>query len=36
MIGELYDVEWQIVREPADFRRKARKLSKLKALDFFA
>jgi transposase len=36
MIGELYDVERQIVREPADFRRKARKLSKLKALDFFA
>jgi hypothetical protein len=36
MIGELYGVEWQIVREAADFRRKARKLSKLKALDFFA
>ena len=36
MIGELYDVERQIAREPADFRRKARKLSKLKALDFFA
>ncbi|WP_271184079.1 IS66 family transposase, partial [Novosphingobium resinovorum] len=36
LIGELYDVEQQIVREPADFRRKARKLSKLKALDFFA
>lgn len=36
MIGELYDVERQIVREPVDFRRKARKLSKLKALDFFA
>jgi len=29
-------VERQILREPADFRRKARKLSKLKALDFFA
>lgn len=36
MIRELYEVERQTEREPADFRRKARAASKLKALDFFA
>ena len=36
IIGELYDVERGIMRDPADDRRKARKLSRLRALDFFA
>ena len=36
IIGELYDVERRITRDPADDRRKARKLSRLRVLDFFA
>lgn len=35
IIGELYDVERGIMRDPADDRRKARKQSRLRALDFF-
>jgi hypothetical protein len=36
LIRELYDVERGIACDPADDRRKARKLSRLRALDFFA
>ncbi len=36
MIRSLYEVERGIVQDPHDDRRKARKLSKLTALDFFA
>ena len=36
LIRTLYDVERGIACDPADDRRKARKLSKLRALDFFA
>ena len=36
MISDLYEVERGIVQDPHDDRRKARKLSKLTALDFFA
>ena len=36
IIGELYDVERGITCDPPDDRRKVRKLSKLRALDFFA
>lgn len=36
MIRDLYGVERGIVQDPHDDRRKARKLSKLTALDFFA
>lgn len=36
LIQLLYDVERDIAPEPASERRKARKLSKLRALDFFA
>jgi transposase len=36
MIRSLYEVERGITRDPHDDRRKARKLSKLTALDFFA
>ncbi|MFV0622672.1 IS66 family transposase [Sphingomonas sp. ac-8] len=36
MIRDLYEVERGIVQDPHDDRRKARKLSKLTALDFFA
>jgi hypothetical protein len=36
LIRELYDVERGITCDPADDRRKARKLSRLRALDFFA
>jgi len=36
MIRSLYEVERSIMRDPHDDRRKARKLSKLTALDFFA
>lgn len=35
LIGDLYEVERQITRDPHDDRRKARKYSRLKALDFF-
>jgi len=35
LIGDLYEVERRITRDPHDDRRKARKYSKLKALDFF-
>jgi transposase len=34
-IQELYEIERRIVSEPSDDRRKARKASKLKILDFF-
>ena len=36
MIRDLYEIERGIVQDPHDDRRKARKLSKLTALDFFA
>lgn len=36
MIRDLYEIERQISGEPTDIRCKARKLSKLKAMDFFA
>ncbi|UYY76803.1 IS66 family transposase [Sphingomonas sp. R1] len=35
LIGDLYEVERRITRDPHDDRREARKHSKLKALDFF-
>jgi hypothetical protein len=35
LIGDLYEVERRITRDPHDDRRKARKYSRLKALDFF-
>lgn len=35
LIGDLYEVERRITRDPHDDRRKARKYSKLKALHFF-
>lgn len=36
LVHELYDVERGITCDPADDRHKARKLSRLRALDFFA
>ena len=35
LIGDLYEVERRITRDPHEDRRKARKYSKLKAIDFF-
>lgn len=36
MIRDLYEIERQIAGEPADIRCRARKASRLKAMDFFA
>ncbi|MBJ7498144.1 MAG: IS66 family transposase [Sphingopyxis sp.] len=36
MIGALYDIERTITADPPDVRRRARKRSRLKALEFFA